>query len=115
MSFLTSLHSNDIKLHFAIILIFTGLTVIMTWPVSANFNSEIAGQGIGDPEHMLWRFWMLKFSLENGLNPFDTNLIFYPDGINILHHNIFPSGIAYFLQSFFDLKTTWNIIWFSLY
>ena len=52
---------HDMKLHFVIILIFVGLTVIMTWPVSANFDSEIAGQGIGDPLHMLWRFWMIKF------------------------------------------------------
>ena len=111
--FSTKFTFNDTKLHFAVILIFIGLTVIMTWPVSANFHSEIAGQGTGDPEHMLWRFWMLKFSLENGLNPFDTNLIFYPDGINILHHNIFPTTLAYFLQSIFDVKLTWNIIWFS--
>jgi len=105
--------THDMKLHFFIILIFVGLTVIMTWPLSANFDSEIAGQGIGDPLHMLWRFWMIKFSLENGLDPFDTNLIFYPDGINTLQHNIFSTGIAYFLQSFFSIELTWNIIWFS--
>ena len=104
---------HDMKLHFIIILIFIGLTVIMTWPVSANFDSEIAGQGIGDPLHMLWRFWMIKFSLENGLDPFNTNLIFYPDGINTLQHNIFSTGVAYFLQSFFSIELTWNIIWLS--
>jgi len=112
MQKLTEVFFEKTKNHFLVILIFFVLTCFLTFPVIANFGDDLAGFFTGDPEHMLWRFWLMKFSLDNGIDPFQTNQIFYPDGVTILHHNIFSTSIASLLLSFLELIPTWNTIFF---
>jgi len=98
--------------HLLVILIFFVLTCFLTFPVIANFGDDIAGFFTGDPQHMLWRFWLMTYSLDNSLDPFQTNLIFHPDGVTILHHNIFSTSIGSFLLNFLELIPTWNTLVF---
>jgi len=110
MRTITEVVFEKTKNHLLVILIFFALTCILTFPVIANFGDDLAGFFSGDPQHMLWRFWLMESSLNNGLDPFQTNLIFHPDGTTILHHNIFPTLIAYILLNFLELIPTWNTI-----
>ena len=103
---------EKIRNHLLVILIFFALTCILTFPVIANFGDHLAGFFSGDPQHMLWRFWLMTYSLDNNLDPFQTNLIFHPDGATILHHNIFSTSIGSFLLSFLELIPTWNTLVF---
>ena len=112
MQTITEVVFEKIKNHLLVVLIFFALTCILTFPVITNFGDHLAGFFTGDPEHMLWRFWLMKFSLDNGLDPFQTNQIFHPNGVTILHHNIFSTSLASFLLSFLELIPTWNTIFF---
>jgi len=99
--------------HLSVILIFSVLTVILTFPVILNL-SESAGEECGDKCHMMWRIWWTDFSLKNGLDFQHSNYIFYPNGIDI-GGNVayFTTFIGVLLVQFADLTTTWNILWFS--
>ena len=63
--------------HLSVILIFSVLTVIVTFPVILNL-SESAGEECGDKCHMMWRIWWADFSFQNSLDFQHSNYIFYP-------------------------------------
>jgi len=69
--------------HLSVILIFSVLTLIFTFPVILDFMSEAAGCGCYDQWHMMWRFWWVDFSFQNGLDFQHSNYMFYPDGVDI--------------------------------
>lgn len=68
-------------------IIYTLLAILMTWPLVAQLGSAIPGK-IGDAYVHLWTFSWLKQALLTGQNPFFTNLIFYPNGVSLLNHNL---------------------------
>ena len=100
--------------HLSVILIFSVLTVIFTFPVILDFTSEAAGLECYDKCHMMWRFWWTNFSFENGLDFQHSNYIFYPDGAGI-GGNVayFTTYIGSLLVQFLNYTTAWNVIWFS--
>lgn len=56
---------------------YTILAIIFTWPVAANFTTQIPGGG--DAPWFLWQFWWFKYALLDLRQlPYTTNLIFYP-------------------------------------
>ncbi|GJM40395.1 MAG: hypothetical protein DHS20C20_06770 [Ardenticatenaceae bacterium] len=63
------------------------LTILITWPVAAQLGSHIPGK-IGDAYEHLWIFVWLKQTILSGQNPYFTDLLFYPVGVNLLNHNI---------------------------
>jgi len=98
--------------HISVIIIFSVLTVIFTFPVILDL-SETAGEVCGDKCHMMWRIWWTDFAFKNGLDFQHTNYIFYPNGIDI-GGNVayFTTFIGVLLVQFVDITTTWNILWF---
>ena len=99
--------------HLSVILIFSVLTVIVTFPVILNL-SESAGEECGDKCHMMWRIWWADFSFKNGLDFQHSNYIFYPNGIDIGGNlAYFTTFIGFLLVQFLDYTTAWNILWFS--
>ena len=115
LTFVKQLVTKKVLLeHLSVILIFSVLTVIFTFPVILDFTSEPAGLDCYDKCHMMWRFWWTNFSFENGLDFQHSNYIFYPDGAdiggNVAH---FTTYIGSLLVGFLDYTTTWNVIWFS--
>lgn len=59
--------------------LFTVLTVIFTWPLIINLNGTPGGDSYVFT-HCYWWYKKALFSLQN---PFLTNYIFYPDGVNL--------------------------------
>ncbi len=59
--------------------LFTILTVIFTWPMVINFNGVPGGDAFVFT-HCYWWYKKALFSLQN---PFFTNYIFYPEGVNL--------------------------------
>jgi len=99
--------------HFSVILIFSILTVIFTFPVILDFTTEAAGLDCYDKCHMMWRFWWTDFSFQNDLDFQHSDYIFYPEGAD-LGGNLayFTTFIGFLLVQFLDYTVTWNIIWF---
>jgi len=99
--------------HVSVVLIFSVLTVILTFPVILDFASEAAGFDCFDKCHMMWRFWWADFSFENNLDFQHSNYIFYPDGTDIGGNMAyFTTFIGFLLVQLLDYATAWNIIWF---
>ena len=58
------------------------LALIFTWPLAIHLNSAIVGFG-GDSVREYWRYWWVKTAVGEGGNIFQSQLLFYPDGVHI--------------------------------
>lgn len=64
------------------------LSIVMTWPIAAGVGTHIPSGGGNDVFVHFWTLSWLKKCLLEGLNPFFTTMIFYPDGVSLTTHNI---------------------------
>ncbi len=91
--------------------IYTGLTVVMTWPLAAQLGTHIPGL-VGDSFVHLWTFEWVKNALMSGQSPFYTDLLFYPQGTTLVFHNIAWVNILgwLILQSFFGGPAAYSLV-----
>jgi len=99
--------------HSSVILIFSVIAVIFTFPVILDFTTEAVGLDCYDQCHMMWRIWWADFSFENNLDFHHSNYMFYPDGTDIGGNlAYFTTFIGFLLVQFLDYIAAWNVIWF---
>ncbi|MCP4415457.1 MAG: hypothetical protein GY805_02470 [Chloroflexi bacterium] len=81
----------------------------MTWPVVTNLKSQLIGGGVDQWTH-LWTYNWIKDQFF--LNPFSTNIIFYPTGVSLATHNIAWFNILLWipLQAVFGKITAYNLV-----
>ena len=94
-----------------ILLAFAGLTILMTWPVAARLFTYLAG-GRDDLWVHQWTFWWIRQALREGLNPFFTPYLYFPEGVSLTSHNIAWFNIALWLplQAVFGRITAYNLV-----
>lgn len=64
------------------------LALLLTWPTVTQFSSHLPGNG-GDDPAIAWNLWWLKYALLNeGQNPFHSDMLFYPLGINLTFYTL---------------------------
>lgn len=64
------------------------LTLILTWPTFTHFATHLPGDG-GDDPAIAWNLWWIKYALlKAGQNPFSTDFMFYPIGINLAFYTL---------------------------
>ncbi len=101
--------------HLLPIVIYSLMTVLLTWPVALKLSSEVPGGG--DAWQNIWNLWWVKESLVNlHTNPYHTNLLYYPDGVSLyLHTLVLTAGlIGIPLQLLgLNLIATYNLILLS--
>ncbi|MCP4539323.1 MAG: hypothetical protein GY832_19480 [Chloroflexi bacterium] len=68
-----------------VLLVYVTLTIMMTWPLTAQLGTHLAGNG--DMMVHQWTFWWVKQSILSGHSPFYTDLMFYPQGASLAAHN----------------------------
>jgi hypothetical protein len=78
------------------LLAYSGLAVFMTWPIAGQLTTHLAG-GRDDIMTHQWTFWWIKQALAQGMDPFYSQWIFYPNGVTLLFHNIAWLNIAAWL------------------
>ena len=69
------------------------IAVLAYWPVmpfDASKLPHVLGAGSGDPAQMSWFLAWTPFALGHGLNPFFTNYIDYPLGVNLASNTSVP-------------------------
>ena len=107
--------------HRLILLLFTLLALVLTWPLAAHITTHVPGDGIDDPA-LAWNLWWVKVSFvdragEAGLvhNPFDGDAMFHPIGINLAFYTLtLLNGVLSIpLQSAFSLILTNNLLLLS--
>jgi hypothetical protein len=92
------------------------LSGLFTWPLVLNLlpgaGTQVPGTLIVDRDQNLWNLWWTRHALLAGRNPFVTDFIWYPTGVNLYFHtlNVFNGMLAVPLLSVFSLTTTYNII-----
>lgn len=93
------------------------LTVFMTWPIVANLATEVPGGG--DAWQHIWNLWWVKHALLTlHTNPYHTDLLYYPGGVNLYFHTlVLTAGLtAIPLQVLgLNLITSYNLILLSTY
>ena len=70
-----------------------------TYPLGLNFDTQFMGIPLyGDSTSYIWSIWHFKYALSQGLNPFETQMLFSPMGSSVLMHSSVPiAGILNFL------------------
>ncbi|HXV98336.1 MAG TPA: hypothetical protein VEC93_07925, partial [Anaerolineae bacterium] len=64
------------------------LAIMFTWPTVTHLSTHLPGDG-GDDPAIAWNFWWVKHALLNvGQNPFQTDFMFYPIGLNLAFYTL---------------------------
>lgn len=76
------------QFNLALLLGYGLLTLILTWPTVNHFTTHLPGDG-GDDPALAWNLWWIKYAFLNaGQNPFSTDFMFYPIGINLAFYTL---------------------------
>jgi hypothetical protein len=71
-----------------LLLVYLLLTIVLTWPTVTHLDTHLPGDG-GDDPAIAWNLWWVKYALLNeGQNPFQTDFMFYPIGINLAFYTL---------------------------
>lgn len=67
---------------------YTALSLLVTWPLALQFGRAlVGGPGIiftfEDGSQNVWNMWWIARALQQGLNPYWTPLLYYPDGVQM--------------------------------
>ncbi|MGB8253315.1 MAG: hypothetical protein WCF08_08865 [Anaerolineaceae bacterium] len=73
-----------------VVLYFTGLTIIMTWPLAEKMGGYLLGQ-IGDNIYFVWLInWFKRSIFELHVSPFFVPYLNYPEGWSLAYTEIAP-------------------------
>ena len=74
--------------HLFLLLVYFLLALILTWPTITQLTTHLPGDG-GDDPAIAWNLWWVKYALLNERqNPFQTDFMFYPIGINLAFYTL---------------------------
>jgi hypothetical protein len=79
-----------------VLTLYAFLVIVLTWPIAGRLGAAFPASD-GDAWVHLWTFNWVKDALQSGQNPFFTDLLFYPDGVSLVYHNIAWLHIAAWL------------------
>jgi len=69
-------------------LIYLLLAILLTWPTITHLTTHLPGDG-GDDPAIAWNLWWVKYALLNrGQNPFQTDFMAYPIGLNLAFYTL---------------------------
>jgi hypothetical protein len=98
------------------LLIYSGLTIVMTWPVAGLLGTHIPGSGRDTWVHQ-WTFRWVRDALLAGKTPFYTNLLFHPYGTSLVFHNFAWLHIAVWLplQAIIGVPEAYSIVFLATF
>jgi hypothetical protein len=80
--------SFELPRHLFLLVSYFLLAIILTWPTLLHLTTHLPGDG-GDDPAIAWNLWWVKYALLNtGQNPFRTDFMFYPIGINLAFYTL---------------------------
>ncbi len=83
------------SLHIGVLLLYTLLALVVTWPVMQHFTTGVVGRVGGvDAYQNAWNLWWTAYALTHGQLPFQTPLLYYPEGVNLFWQTLgFSQGV----------------------
>src|SRR5438105_2826977 len=88
------------------------LALIVTYPAIIHFTSSVPGDLIADRDQNLWNLWWIREAFGHLANPFHTNLLYYPYGVDLYYHTLgLPQGIMGLVpQLLWGLPAAYNTV-----
>ena len=105
---------KDLKEHAGVLILYTLITSILTYPVVFKITTHIPGGG--DAFHWIRILWYMPVAIFNHDLTRLTHdyLIFYPDGIPASpFQSAFNQILTWVLSSLIDIHIVYNILWLS--
>jgi len=106
---------KSLPLAVGLLLAYSVLSLLLTWPMAAHFASHVPGDGIDDPS-LVWNLWWVKHALvDRPQNPFACNWQFWPVGINLAFYTltVLNGLLSVPLQAVFGLIPAYNLLLLS--
>lgn len=74
-----------------VLISYTGLALLLTWPLVTHFTTHVPGDGIDDPA-LAWNLWWLRTRLVTQANAdiFHADWMFHPVQINLAFYTLTP-------------------------
>ncbi|HEX7588439.1 MAG TPA: hypothetical protein VF478_09010, partial [Anaerolineae bacterium] len=101
--------------HWLVLIAYTVVAVVMTWPLVLNLTSAIPGVE-GDATSFVWAFgWAKSALMDLHVNPFRTDFVYYPLGgaTQLMWAVSLIAFISIPLQYLLGLITTYNIFYLA--
>lgn len=88
------------QVHMGVLLGYTLLTLLFTYPLAKRFGSELLGRG-NDLWIFQWNNWWVSEALSAGLDVYHTPYMFHPQGVPLHFHSFswFNSGLWLILRT----------------
>ena len=93
------------------LVLYLALAAAMTYPLLRDFDGALVGNNF-DAWQNLWNFWWTRLALERGQNPFQTPLLYAPDGAPLYLHtlNLFNGLLSLPFQYAGNLIAAYNAV-----
>jgi len=107
-----NLRRSRFAMHLLALAGYTLLTLLLTDPIASRLFTEVPGGG--DAWQHIWNLWWVRESLlDLHTNPYHTDLLYYPQGVNLYFHTLVLTaglvGIPLQLLGF-NLIATYNLV-----
>lgn len=100
------------KTFLKLLMLYSGITLIMTYPLVFNLRTHVPGGG--DVWQNMWLLWHTKLSLIDPVESlYYTNYLFYPTGTPLIPMSLYNQLLSVPLQYIFSLSVTYNILFLS--
>jgi len=88
------------------------LALLVTYPLALNFTTGVPGDLTADRDQNLWNLWWVGQALGHFTNPFHTDLLYYPYGVDLYYHTLgLPLGVIGLVpQALFGLPAAYNTV-----
>jgi len=99
-----------------VLLLFTVLTLILTFPMIVSLDTHLAGYDT-DVWINPWADWWLIKAIGEGQDPYFTDYLFYPQGVSLAFHSFSPLNTlgVLVLQPLLGSMAAYNIVVLSAY
>lgn len=76
-----------VALHFFALLGYFTLALLATYPTVLYFTTRVTGNSLlADRNQHLWNLWWIRQALVSTTNPFHTDMLYYPYGVDLYYH-----------------------------
>jgi hypothetical protein len=100
----------SLRRHLLVLLFFTVLALLMTWPLITRINSVYAGNN-EDLWTFQWDNWWTRYALQHGDDLLFTPVQFYPIGVSLAAHSLsFTNSLLWIpLAALFGDSAAYNL------
>jgi len=89
---------------------FTALALAYTWPLALRLSTHTVGFE-SDSSIWMWYIGLFRHAVQAGANPFWTDMIYWPHGVNLMmFHGLFYAVAGYGLLPLLGSVATYNVI-----